>query len=325
MTHLKARVWIKPLPCRRGGLDSTAKEILQALWDHARWENERDATGRECRPSREQIAEETGHPFSAVATAVRKLTMLRWISRDGNGWALAWGAPFPEPTRLPEAPASDTRLPEQPAAQGTASRPPEAPATVAQDTATGCPDRHKLTSNELSKEQRHSARGPDPAPLVTSPPKQARPRKTKPPDPAQSGLDLGAPPPDPIATACAELLAEHERLRATALAHHGQRVTAFPKPTSTSGRSLAAGIRAAVRSRGDDWCRRMLAWRGQSWLDDASQVPWSLSTWTKPSLDQAAARMAGGGARASPRNRDLLSCEYNPSATVPRFEVDDDE
>jgi hypothetical protein len=110
VTHVKAREWIKRLPARRGDdLDAGCKEVLQAHWDHVGWDIERAATGRECWPTAETIAEEIGSTVKAVRDRISKLRAAGWMRRDGRGWTLAWVTPFAVevPPRSQVPPESD--------------------------------------------------------------------------------------------------------------------------------------------------------------------------------------------------------------------------
>jgi len=142
-------------------------------------------------------------------------------------------------------------------------------------------------------------------------------RKAAPPRAGQAALELGT---DPEARdVVAELLELHGRLRAEAQAHHGERVTELPSPVTRVGSAMRKGCRQAVRERSEAWCREMLAWRGRQWLDDASQLEWSTSSvWTRPSLDQAAKRMAAPARAAPARRGPTLSAP--PPGEIPKYQ-----
>jgi hypothetical protein len=88
--NLAAAAWIMLLPCLRGGLTPAAKLVLLALWSHAKWTV---FAPQRVKPSRETIARETGLTSAVVRDALAKLAELRWVTRDGSKWLLAWEKP----------------------------------------------------------------------------------------------------------------------------------------------------------------------------------------------------------------------------------------
>jgi hypothetical protein len=111
VTHVKAREWIKRLPERaRADVDAGCKSVLQAMWDHIRWDVEHSTTGRDrepgmsCWASADTLADEIGSTERAVSDRQGKLAKAGWIKRDGRGWAMSWAVPFaPECRAQPRA------------------------------------------------------------------------------------------------------------------------------------------------------------------------------------------------------------------------------
>lgn len=173
--------------------------------------------------------------------------------------------------------------------------PPSVPATPAAPDPDASGAGSPMQGSETA--QGHPCKG-EPSSEPEQPPK---PRRRRSPAAGQAALDLGAEPePPPIE---AELLLEHARIREAAHEAHGEAMDALPGPKSKAGRSLRAGIRAALKKRGEDWCRAMLKWRHEDWLGDPAQLAFSgSSVWTRPSLEYAAKAM-GQPARASPPSR----------------------
>jgi DNA-binding transcriptional ArsR family regulator len=161
----------------------------------------------------------------------------------------------------------------------------------------------------------------------SSPPSPSpRPRKRKPARSRQQGLDLpDTEPIDPLEIAHAELLADHERFRAEAMAHHRVNTPAWPAPFTEAGRSIRTGLRQALREHGVDACRRALAWQAASWKRDSTKLKHSLVTmWSADALAWVIPASAGQAqARASPNKPrgPTLSCEPMPGE-MPRFVYD---
>jgi hypothetical protein len=287
VTHVKAREWIKRLPERAGDdVDAGCKGLLQAMWDHILWEIEHTTTGtsrepgHSCWASAETLAGEIGSTERAVSDRQGKLSKAGWIRRDGRGWAMAWAVPF-----TPECRAKKRTRKHRSVTDST----PECLATstaVSDEQHRGVTKRTHEPSNQPSNEPPQRAGEPAPVeghpctvedspevtpaspnrPEIPETSQPAKPRKRKPPKPRQQGFDLPDPDPiDPLEIAHAELLADHERLRAEAFAHHREKLPAWPAPFTGSGKAIRAGLRQALRDHGPDVCRAALERRAAEW------------------------------------------------------------
>jgi hypothetical protein len=161
--------------------------------------------------------------------------------------------------------------------------------------------------------QRASAAPPSPSDFPASPPPEPeqaqhaappapapKPRKRKTPRPKQGALDLQDPEPiDPLELAHAELLAEHERARAEAYAHHREAMPRWPGVLTQTGGAIRVGLRQALRDHGVDVCREALRKRAAEWRGDATKLRYSLaSMWSSESL--AYVLPGANGKRAGP-------------------------
>lgn len=339
VTHVKAREWIKPLPAGRdSNIDAGVKDTIQAVWDHVRWDIEREPVGDE-RPwvSAEALAAETGEKLGTIRDRLRKATKAGWIRWEKRAWSLAWRVPF--------AHATPVVVGATPVAcdSGYHEVRPELPDGATPVAGDYDSSRTKLSKNEvIERSQEHTTAG-EPAPVeghpctvedspvatpagvgLDDPPSPSRsktgqPRKRKPPAEVEDIAD------GPVG----QLLAEHDRLRRAALKRHGHRETALPGPTSGDGRSLRARLRKAIDAHGVDVCTRALRWRAAEWDGDpGALLRWSTdSVWSPKSLAVSIRESAGqAGARASPARRGAaptLSCE--PSGLqMPVFQYDKD-
>ncbi len=338
MTHVKAREWIKRLPERAGDeLDAGCKEVLQEMWDCIRWEIEHSVTGRarepglSCWASAETLAEGIGSTERAVSDRQGKLSKAGWIRRDGRGWAMSWAVPFTPECRAqartrkhrsatdaaPECLADSTAVPDgqhrgvtkrskEPSNDPSNERDQQGHPCTLSDSPEVTHARQPIavgSSANSTSQPKPAADSPDSEPSRSAGPSpSANPRKRKPPRPKQG--DLGLPesePVDPLEIAHAELLAEHERLRAAAYAHHRERLPAWPAPFTENGRAIRAGLRQALRDHGADACRAALERRAAEWRGDATKLRYSLaSMWSADSLAYSMKPSTANGKRAGP-------------------------
>jgi hypothetical protein len=290
--HIAAAEWIKPLACSRGsGIDAGCKSTLQAAWDHVRWDIAREPIGDE-RPwaSAETLAAETGEKVGTVRDRLRKLTAAGWVRWEKRAWSLAWRVPFAHATPVEagatpvacdssdhevrlELPESATLVTGECDSSRTKLSHDQDIERSQEHTTAGEPapvEGHPCTVAD-SPEVTHASPTPRPAGGVkageNAPGTNARPaRKRKPPKPRQQGFDLPDPEPvDPLEIAHAELLADHERLRAEAFAHHREKPPAWPAPFTGSGKAIRAGLRQALRDHGPEVCRAALERRAAEW------------------------------------------------------------
>lgn len=320
--HIAAAEWIMPLACSRGSAICMAdKLLLLAMWRRAPYDLRGPATGKQVYPSRRLLAEETGQTLDAVRDQLRRLLAAGWVRVDGEGWALAWVTPFEvKPATLPPEPAVQVAdMQEQP---GGSSRLPQA--TLTQTTATltaGVGDSNRRPSEqELSTTPDEQTIASKPAPDVSPvEPRKTRARKPPKSKPGQVGLPIDDAP---EADADADLLAEHERLRAAALVAAGRQATPLPGKTTRDGRALRLGLRKAVEVHGVEVCKRVLAWQGARWLEEPGQLEWSThNVWSSNSLAKTI-RWSAGQAQAKARASPPRSLPIEPGAPAREYVFD---